>query len=223
MLSVRGLRFDWNGTPLLQGIDLDVAAGESVALQGPSGAGKSTLRRCIAGLERPLAGRVSLDGNDLANVPVHKRRIGMMFQEPALFPHLDVLGNVAFGARYRTAPGNAVEEALVLVGLADRAKSRVDELSGGQRQRVALARTLAAGPKAVLLDEPLSALDAALRKDLGQKIKSLLAKANVPALWVTHDDDEARRIGDRVLHLADGRILEQPTEGAASGPADLPK
>ncbi len=210
MLEVRGLHFTYEGAPLLGGIDLQVANGRSVFLLGPSGCGKTTLLRCIAGLETPDQGAILLDGQDLARVPVHARRIGMMFQEPALFPHLDVASNVAFGLRYRPdAPDDATDETeryLDLVGLHHKGSARVDELSGGQRQRVALARTLAAQPRAVLLDEPLSALDRELRDDLGDRIKALLADAGVPALWVTHDHHEAERLGDTVHRMHAGAL-----------------
>jgi ABC-type Fe3+/spermidine/putrescine transport system ATPase subunit len=211
-LAVRGLAYAWPGwEPTLRGVDLDVPAGRSVFLLGPSGSGKSTLLRCIAGLERGYTGQVLLDGRDVASEPPHRRRIGMMFQEPALFPHLDAWRNVAFGLPYRGLPraqhrAEAVRH-LAMVGLADRAESHVDELSGGQRQRVALARTLAAQPRAVLLDEPLSALDRDLRERLGGEVKALLAQQGVPALWVTHDRDEARRLGDAVCELRDGKAV----------------
>lgn len=209
MIRVEGLQFTYDGAPLLRGVDLQVAAGESAFLLGPSGSGKSTVLRCIAGLEQPTAGEMALDGRDLAEVPTHQRGIGMMMQEPALFPHLDVAANVAFGLRYHDVSDPAAEahRFLELVGLAHRANASVDELSGGQRQRVSLARTLAARPRAVLLDEPLSSLDAALRQDLGQRIKDLLVEQGVPALWVTHDADEASRLGDRVWQLVHGRCV----------------
>lgn len=218
-LQLRGLAFTYPGwPPTLRGVDLDVPPGTSAFLLGPSGSGKSTLLRCIAGLEPSYTGQVVLDGVPLDALPVHRRGVGMMFQEPALFPHLDVAANVAFGLRYRTdfdhrwLGRRARERAeaqrwLELVGLADRADAQVDELSGGQRQRVALARTLAAKPRAVLLDEPLAALDKELRDELGLKVKSLLAQQGVPALWVTHDEGEARRLGDSVWRLVDGRVV----------------
>lgn len=213
-LDIQDIHFTYEGAPLLDGIDLTVGPGKAVFLLGPSGCGKTTLLRCIAGLERPEQGTVHLDGQDLRDVPVHKRRIGMMFQEPALFPHLDVVHNVAFGIRYRRAPPpDPLTEArrlLDLVGLADKADARVDELSGGQRQRVALARTLAARPKAVLLDEPLSALDRPLRQRLGQDIKAILADEGVPSLWVTHDDQEVERLADKAYRFVDGRLSVRP-------------
>lgn len=210
-LDVRDLHATYPGwPPTLRGIDLEVRAGESVFLLGPSGSGKSTLLRCIAGLETPARGRVLLDGQPIDALPPHRRGVGMLFQEPALFPHLDVWRNVAFGLRYRGVPrAQHREEAgrwLDLVSLAHKADARVHNLSGGERQRVALARTLAARPRAVLLDEPLSALDRALRDDLGLRIKELLHREKVAALWVTHDEEEARRVGDAVWRLVDGKV-----------------
>ncbi len=208
-LRVDGLRFTYDGAPLLRDVGLEVARGESGFLLGPSGVGKSTVLRCIAGLETPDSGTVALDGDALDGLPPARRHIGLLFQEPALFPHLDVWHNVAFGLRYRDVPrAERREEAerwLDMVGLAGRATDRVDELSGGQRQRVALARTLAAKPRAVLLDEPFSALDRSLRDDLGTRVQDLVRSQNIPALWVTHDEHEARRLGDRIWRLQDGQ------------------
>ncbi len=199
-LDIHGLAIDYDGHRLLDDIHFAVPDGRSAFLLGPSGSGKTSILRCIAGLQRPEAGSVSVAGQRLDDVPTHRRRVGMLFQEPALFPHLDAAQNVAFGLRYRDVPRNERHEEalrwLGLVGLADRANQSVDTLSGGQRQRVALARTLAAKPRAVLLDEPFSALDAALRLELGARVKQLLAKQGVPALWVTHDEAEAERLAD---------------------------
>lgn len=217
-LQLRNLSFTYPGwPPTLRDVHLDVPQGTSAFLLGPSGAGKSTLLHCIAGLERRYTGSVLWDGQPLDALPPHRRGIGFMFQEPALFPHRDALGNVAFGLRYR---GNLrgpwfgrrsreraeAQHWLDVVGLGDRGMASIDELSGGQRQRVALARTLAAKPRAVLLDEPLAALDRELRDDLGLRVKQLLAEQGVAALWVTHDEGEARRLGDAVYRLADGRV-----------------
>lgn len=212
-LRVEALRFGYPGGPLvLDGASLALAPGENGFLLGPSGSGKSTLLRCVAGLEQAYGGRVLWDGAPLDGLPPHRRGVGMLFQEPALFPHLDVWRNVAFGLRYRgVPPGRQRAEAvewLHMVDLAERADARVDQLSGGQRQRVALARTLAARPRVVLLDEPLSALDRPLRESLGPRVRDLLARQGVAALWVTHDEDEARRWGDRVWRLEDGRVAE---------------
>lgn len=211
-LEVRGLRFTYPGwPPTLTGVDLNLPRGESGFLLGPSGGGKTTVLRCIAGLEAPDAGEVLVDGVRIDTLPPHVRGVGMLFQEPALFPHLSVWRNVAFGMRYAKVPRRdertEAERWLDLVDVRGKADAAVDELSGGQRQRVALARTLAARPRVVLLDEPFSALDRALRDDLGQKVRALLRAERVPALWVTHDEDEARRLGDRVWRLVDGRAV----------------
>ncbi|MHB1260505.1 MAG: ABC transporter ATP-binding protein [Thermoplasmatota archaeon] len=214
-LRVERLSFTYPGwPPTLDGLSLDLPAARSGFLLGPSGSGKSTLLRCIAGLERGYAGRVMLGGQSLDSLPAHKRGVGLMLQETALFPHLTAIGNVAFGLPYRGLPRRRLHEEalhwLGLVGLADRADAKVDELSGGQRSRVALARTLAARPRAVLLDEPLSGLDAPLRLDLGVRLKALLAAQGVPSLWVTHDEAEARRLADVAWRLVDGKAVPEP-------------
>jgi ABC-type Fe3+/spermidine/putrescine transport system ATPase subunit len=213
-LQVRGLWYTYPGwEPTLRDLSLEVADGTSAFLLGPSGSGKSTLLRCIAGLEQGHAGQVLLDGAPLDGLPPHRRRVGLMAQEPALFPHLDVLHNVAFGLRYLGVPRRDQKaEAmrwLALVGLDARAGAAVDELSGGQRSRVALARTLAARPRAVLLDEPLASLDAELRADLGRRVKDLLAAQGIPALWVTHDRAEAARLADRAWRLEAGHAVPE--------------
>ena len=211
-LEVRALRYTYPGwPPTLRGVDLAVPRGASGFLLGPSGGGKSTLLRCIAGLVRGYDGEVRFDGAPLDALPPHARGVGMLFQEPALFPHLDVARNVAFALRYRGVP-RADERAearrwLELVGLERKEGARVDELSGGERQRVALARTLAAKPRVVLLDEPLSALDRPLRDELGPRVRDVLREQGVAALWVTHDEGEAQRLGDRVWRLVDGRAV----------------
>lgn len=211
-LEARGLRFTYAGwPPTLRGVDLRVEAGQCAFLLGPSGGGKSTALRCIAGLERSYEGEVLLDNARVDALPPHERGIGMLFQEPALFPHLPVWRNVSFGMRYhglkKSEEPTQAREWLRLVDLSAQADSQVDELSGGQRQRVALARALAARPRAVLLDEPLSALDQALREELGTRIRETLARAKVPALWVTHDEEEARRLGDRAWRLVEGKAV----------------
>jgi thiamine transport system ATP-binding protein len=212
-LQVQGLTFTYRGwPPTLRGVSLEVPAGQSGFLLGPSGAGKSTLLRCIAGLEPGYAGHVRWEDETLDGQAPHERRVGMLFQEPALFPHLSVWQNVAFGLRYRGVrradERKEAEAWLEMVSLAERAGAKADELSGGQRQRVALVRTLAARPRIVLLDEPFSALDRDLRDELGPKVKALMAEQGVAALWVTHDRDEARRWGDRRWRLEAGKAVE---------------
>lgn len=217
-LRVHDLAFTYAGWPAtLRGVNLDVQVGTNTFLLGSSGCGKSTLLRCIAGLERGYTGSIAWSGVALDAKHAHQRGIGMMFQEPALFPHLDAAGNVAFGLRYRSdlkgrwlgrhrrERGEALQW-LELVGLGSRSDAAMEELSGGQRQRVALARTLAARPRAVLLDEPLSSLDRDLRDELGLRVKALLVEQGVAALWVTHDEQEAFRLGDSVLRLVDGKV-----------------
>lgn len=230
-LQVRGLGFAYpvrrgerqeRGGAVLQSINLDVAPGEMVCLLGPSGAGKTTLLRCVAGLERAYSGTVTLDSVVLDALAPHERRVGMLFQEPALFPHLDVAGNVAFGMRYLSglqAKDKATEVARLLkvVGLSGDEATAVDGLSGGQRQRVALARTLAAQPAAVMLDEPLAALDRPLRERIGPEIRALLHAAKVPALWVTHDEQIAALVADRVLDMqGDGQVHTRAGVGSRS-------
>lgn len=202
-LIIEHLAYTFPGwPPTLRDANLRVAAGSSAFLLGPSGSGKTTLLRCIAGLEQAHAGTISWNDERLDTLPAHKRGVGMLFQEPALFPHLNVVQNVAFSRR----DAADAKRWLDLVGLAHKAESRVDELSGGERQRVALARTLAAKPRVVLLDEPLSALDQTLRESLGARIRALLRDAGVAALWVTHDEEEAARLGDQRWRLSDGIV-----------------
>ncbi|MDR2378373.1 MAG: ABC transporter ATP-binding protein [Bifidobacteriaceae bacterium] len=208
-LSVESAVVRYGQTVAVDRVGLSVAPGEVVALLGPSGCGKSTLLRAIAGLEPLAGGRVLWDGTDLAGVPVHKRAFGLMFQDGQLFPHLDVGGNVAYGLKMAgVGRARRVAQAagwLELVGLGGYESRDVATLSGGQAQRVALARALAPGPRLMLLDEPLSALDAAFREELGAQLRSILAATATPALWVTHDPAEAAA-ADRVLAMAAGRL-----------------
>ncbi|MFI2753772.1 ABC transporter ATP-binding protein [Cellulomonas sp. P22] len=198
--------------PAVDAVSLDVARGEVLALLGPSGCGKSSLLRAVAGLEPLAAGTVSWDGADLAGVPVHRRGFGLMFQDGQLFPHRDVGGNVAFGLRTAGVPRAErearVAELLDVVGLAGYARRGVATLSGGERQRVALARALAPRPRLLLLDEPLSALDRALRERLADDLRAALLATGTTALFVTHDHDEASTVGDRVGVMGGGRLLQ---------------
>jgi thiamine transport system ATP-binding protein len=179
-----------------------------VALLGPSGSGKSTLLRAIAGLEPLVGGRIALDGRDLTNVPVHERGFGLMFQDYVLFPQRDVRGNVAFGLEMRgdarAAIDVRVDEVLELVGLSGYGARRVDELSGGEQQRVALARALAPAPRLLMLDEPLGALDRALRTRLLDELAALFSELRLPILYVTHDQEEAFTVSDRVVIMRAG-------------------
>jgi ABC-type Fe3+/spermidine/putrescine transport system ATPase subunit len=214
LLTVEGISKRYEGRPLLTHLSFEVAAGEIVCLLGPSGTGKTTLLRIIAGLEEPEAGLILLDGKDLTGVPPHARGFGMMFQDLALFPHRNVYDNVAFGLRMQNAPAanlrERVTEALALVGLdAPRFLKRdVNSLSGGEQQRVALARTLAPRPRLVMFDEPLGALDRMLREELVRQLRALLERLHMTALYVTHDQDEAFAIADRLLLLNAGRIQQ---------------
>lgn len=196
----------------VDGLDLDVAPGEVVALLGPSGSGKSSLLRAVAGLEPVARGAIAWDGVDLAGVPVHQRGIGLMFQDGQLFPHRDVAGNVAFGLQMQHVPradrARRVAQLLELVGLAGFADREVASLSGGERQRVALARSLAPQPRLLLLDEPLSALDRALRERLAGDVRSVLRTTGTTALFVTHDHDEAFAVADRIAVMDAGRLLQ---------------
>ena len=185
-------------------VSLEVMHGEVLAILGPSGSGKSTLLRAIAGLEIST-GSIRWEGEDLAKVPVHKRGFALMFQDGQLFPHLDVAGNVAYSKK-----GN-VTELLDLVGLAGFEKRRVTDLSGGEQQRVALARALAASPRLLLLDEPLSSLDRELRERLAVDLRSILRETHTTAIMVTHDQSEAAVVADRVAIMDEGRMLQLGT------------
>jgi iron(III) transport system ATP-binding protein len=214
-LAVDGLVKAFGGAPVLDGVRLQVPAGKVVALLGPSGCGKTTLLRCIAGLERPDAGEVRLAGRLLCgpgeHVPPERRRIGMVFQDGALFPHLSVAGNVAYGLRREERHGGRVEEALALVDLAGFGQRAPASLSGGQQQRVALARALVTRPTALLLDEPFSNLDTLLRVQIRAEVQRLLADLGVTAVFVTHDQEEAFVVGDEVAVMLGGRIVQQAT------------
>jgi thiamine transport system ATP-binding protein len=196
-------------------VTLDVAPGDVVALLGPSGCGKSSLLRAVAGLEPAAGGTVTWDGADLAGVPVHRRGFGLMFQDGQLFPHRDVGANVEFGMRMARAPraerDARVHELLDVVGLTGYERRAVTTLSGGEQQRVALARALAPRPRVLLLDEPLSALDRALRERLAADLRTALTATGTTALLVTHDHDEAFAVADRVAVMDAGRLLQVDT------------
>jgi spermidine/putrescine transport system ATP-binding protein len=191
-------------------IDLEIAAGEFFSLLGPSGCGKTTTLRLIAGFERPSSGDVRLDGKSLAAVPPDHRNVNTVFQSYALFPHLDVLANVAFGMRYqkvaRKERQRRAQEALELVELGDYGKRRPHQLSGGQQQRVALARALVLRPAVLLLDEPLGALDAKIRRQLRIELKALQEEVGTTFIFVTHDQEEALSMSDRIAVMHEGRV-----------------
>jgi thiamine transport system ATP-binding protein len=183
------------------------------AILGPSGCGKTTLLRVIAGLERPAAGRISYGGRDLDQVPVHRRGFGLMFQDYVLFPHLDVAGNVAFGLRMEGRPPEAIRarvtEVLAMVGLAGYEDRSVGQLSGGEQQRVGLARSLAPAPRLLMLDEPLGALDRTLRERLLVELRDLFERLEITILYVTHDQEEAFAVADRVVVMREGRVEQE--------------
>jgi spermidine/putrescine transport system ATP-binding protein len=194
----------------VNGIDLDMPPGEFFSLLGPSGCGKTTTLRLIAGFERPDEGQILLDGVDMAQTPPHKRNVNTVFQNYALFPHLNVFDNVAFGLRYKDVPKdqarNKVMDALALVRLEGLEKRRPSQLSGGQQQRVALARALVLNPAVLLLDEPLGALDAKLRKALQIELKALQEEVGITFVYVTHDQEEALTMSDRLAVMSNGRV-----------------
>ena len=199
-------------TPVLLPLDLEIKAGEFFFLLGPSGCGKSTLLRIIAGLLEPSSGRIYFDDQDITALPPEKRQSAMVFQNYALWPHLSVFENVAFGLRAARIRGKElyakVEEALELVRMKDFADRRVPSLSGGQQQRVALARAVAVSPRVLLLDEPLSNLDAKLRDEMRLEISRICRERNLTAIYVTHDRREALSMGDRIALLDKGRIQQ---------------
>ena len=209
-LGITGATVRYGDRVAVDDVSLDVAPASTVAILGPSGCGKSSLLRAVAGLEALAAGRVEVDGRDLAAVPTYRRGVGLMFQEHALFAHLDVAGNVAFGLRMQNVPRRIrdarVAQMLELVGRADRGSARIDELSGGERQRVALARTLAPEPAVVLLDEPLGSLDRVLRREMVAVLADAFAATGATVLYVTHDQDEAFALADRVAVMRHGRL-----------------
>ena len=200
-------------------VTLDVAEGEFITLLGPSGCGKTTLLRMLAGFEQPDKGAVRLDGHDVTHLPPYRRDVNMVFQDYALFPHLTIAKNVAFGLERlrlgRSEIGRKVTDALALVGLSDKADQMPHQLSGGQRQRVALARAIVRQPRVLLLDEPLSALDANLREAMQVELKHLHSKLGLTFVMVTHDQTEALVMSDRIVVMHRGRIAQAGT------PSDL--
>jgi ABC-type Fe3+/spermidine/putrescine transport system ATPase subunit len=214
-IQVRGVSKRFDDAPVLRDISFDLERGAILCLLGPSGCGKTTLLRIVAGLENPDAGRVLCQGQNLRGLPVHRRRFGLMFQDFALFPHKDVFGNVAFGLRMQHLPPDEVRarvtETLDLVGLAGFQSRDVTELSGGERQRVALARSLAPSPRLLMLDEPLGSLDRAMRERLMNELHAILKSVGVTAIYVTHDQQEAFAIADRVIVMNRGRKVQEGT------------
>ncbi|HET9829294.1 MAG TPA: ABC transporter ATP-binding protein [Nocardioidaceae bacterium] len=227
MLTVRDLtvRFDDADAAAVDHVSLDLPAGDVLAVLGPSGSGKSTLLRAVAGLEPLQTGSVAYDGYDLAGCPTHKRGFALMFQDGQLFPHQTVAGNVGYALRLRRARSaevaHKVEELLELVGLPGFGARNTTALSGGERQRVALARALAVEPRLLLLDEPLSALDRGLRERLAHDLRDILVAAGTTALLVTHDQEEAFAVADRMALMRSGRLVQAGTVGQVwRAPAD---
>ena len=218
MLRLEKIIKTYDGKPLLGGVSFEVGAGETVCLLGASGSGKSTLLRIIAGLEAAESGRVFWAGQDLSRVPVHERGFGLMFQDYALFPHRNVADNVAFGLRMqglaRAEIAERVTAALAQVNMRGFERRRVTDLSGGEQQRVALARALAPRPRLLMLDEPLGALDRALREQLLGELRRVLRGAQIPAIYVTHDQEEAYALADRLILLHDGQIAQMGAPAA---------
>lgn len=213
MLVVRNIHKKYEGKPLLCGVDFELKKGETICLLGRSGSGKSTLLRIIAGIENADQGGILWNDQDLSNVPIHKRNFGLMFQDYALFPHMSVYENVAFGLKMAGLDANEikrrVDRELKKVGMLSFAHRSVTELSGGEQQRVALARALAPQPRLLMLDEPLGALDKSLKGHLLHDIHTLLYETEIPAIYVTHDQEEAFSIADRLMLLHHGEIVQQ--------------
>ncbi|MGB5659857.1 MAG: ABC transporter ATP-binding protein [Thermoanaerobaculia bacterium] len=209
-LSLNRLQKSFADHTVLREISLEVEPGEVLVLLGPSGSGKTTLLRLIAGFEQPDEGQILVANEDVTPLPPEKRNFGMVFQHYALFPHLSVAGNVAFGLESRGVPREErlprVTEVLPLVDLEGFENRRVQEISGGQQQRVALARALAPDPRLMLLDEPLSNLDPSLRERTRRELKSAIRRVGITAVWVTHEQEEAFDVGDRVALLNEGRL-----------------
>lgn len=213
MLHIENLNLVYDHPPVnaVKDVSMTMPTGEIVAILGESGSGKSSLLRAVAGLE-PSTGSVLIDGKDVANVPVHQRNIGMVFQDAQLFPHRNVARNIAYGLEIQGLPKDArserVAEMLDLIGLAGYENRPISTLSGGQAQRVALARTLAPRPELVLLDEPLSALDRILRTRLSQDLREILTAVDATALYVTHDREEAFTVADRIAVMDGGALVQ---------------
>jgi len=214
-LQLRGLALSYSATPVIRGLDLDVAAGEMVALLGASGCGKTTVLKLIAGLLQPDAGSIFVNGANVAGTPTERRRIAMVFQKPLLFPYLNVAENIGFSLKLKgeSAPAIAekVREALAMVRLEGYENRRPDQLSGGQEQRVSLARALVSQPGLLLLDEPFAALDENLRGEIRGLVRALQRQLNLTALFVTHDRNEAAAVAHRIAFLDEGKVLQTAT------------
>ncbi len=224
-ISIRDLAKSFGGVRAVDGVSIEIGRGEFFSLLGPSGCGKTTLMRMIAGFETPDSGALAIDGHDMAGVPPHLRPVNMMFQSYALFPHLTVAGNIAFGLKRQGLAREPLQrrlaEMLALVQLEKLADRKPHQLSGGQRQRVALARALARDPKVLLLDEPLGALDKKLRKETQAELKRIQAASGATFVVVTHDQEEAMALSDRIAIMREGRIVQVgPPEAVYDRPAN---
>ncbi len=211
MLELRNVVKSYEGKPLINDISFTVAEGETICLLGASGSGKSTILRMIAGLDFPERGAILLSNLDLAQTPPHLRDFGLVFQDYGLFPHLSVFDNIAFGLKMRNVPTEEIKKRVTLlleqINLSDFETRSIVDLSGGEQQRIALARALAPSPRLLMFDEPLGALDRSMKEDLLNEIRGILRKTNIPAIYVTHDQEEAFTIADRILVLHEGIII----------------
>ncbi|MCF6278150.1 MAG: ABC transporter ATP-binding protein [Anaerolineales bacterium] len=221
LMSLQDVHKSFGSARAVSGVTLDIQENEFFALLGPSGSGKSTLLRIISGLERAESGSVYWDGRDISSMPSHRRNFGLIFQDYALFPHLNVFENVAFGLKVRKLKREEIRQrvaaALAQVDLQNFTSRSVTDLSGGEQQRVALARALAPRPRLLLFDEPLGALDRRLREYLLAELRAILRSSGVPAIYVTHDQDEAFTLGDQIMLLHEGEIVQhgRPADVAA--------
>jgi putative spermidine/putrescine transport system ATP-binding protein len=216
-VSVHALSKSFDGVRVFENLDFEVAKGEFITLLGPSGCGKSTLLRCLAGLEHPDHGTICVDGVDITHAKAQKRGIGMVFQSYALFPNMTVSGNIAFGLKMQNVPKEQIDrrvaKAVELVELQGNEKKYPHQLSGGQKQRVALARALVTEPRILLLDEPLSALDARIRRTLREQIREIQKDLHLTTVFVTHDQEEAMTVSDRIFLMNKGDIVQKGTPG----------
>ena len=212
IISIQNLCKSFGDKVILDNINLDIRSGEFITLLGPSGCGKTTLLRMIAGFLKPDSGVIMMDGNNIAEVPPHRRPLNTVFQRYALFPHLNVYDNIAFGLKLNKVPASEIEtrvrKALKMVSMTDYEDRDVNSLSGGQQQRVAIARAIVNCPKVLLLDEPLAALDLKMRKDMQMELKQMHQELGITFIYVTHDQEEALTLSDTVVVMSDGKIQQ---------------